>query len=97
MTDEVQMSAAPVSKEKRRSRAAHVKRRYAAERRFRMYGVAAILTALGFLVFLFASIVGNGWTAFQQTKIGLDVTFDQSVIDPKGERKEMQLLTANYQ
>lgn len=97
MTDEVQMSAAPVSEKKRVSRAALVKRRYAAERRFRMYGVAAILTALGFLVFLFASIVGNGWTAFQQTKIGLEVYFDPATIDPKGERKEMQLLTANYQ
>ena len=97
MTDEVQMSAAPVSEKKRSSRAALVKRRYAAERRFRMYGVAAILTALGFLVFLFASIVGNGWSAFLQTKIGLEVYFDPAVIDPKGERKEMQLLTANYQ
>lgn len=97
MTDEVQMSASPMSQKKRTSRAALVKRRYAAERRFRMYGVIAILTALGFLVFLFSSIVGNGWSAFLQTKISLEVYFDPSVIDPKGERKEMQLLTANYQ
>ncbi|MBX3505345.1 MAG: phosphate ABC transporter permease PstA [Parvibaculum sp.] len=73
------------------------KRRYAAERRFRAYGVVAILIALGFLVFLFSSIIGNGWTAFLQTGIRLDVRFDEQVIDPSGERKDMQLRTANYQ
>ncbi|MCB1737238.1 MAG: DUF3333 domain-containing protein, partial [Gammaproteobacteria bacterium] len=51
-------------------------RRYAAERRFRMYGVVAILLSLLFLGLLFTSIIGNGYTAFQQTYVNLDVTFD---------------------
>lgn len=76
---------------------ARTKRRYAAERRFRAYGVTAILIALGFLVFLFSSIIGNGWTAFLQTGIRLDIHFDEQVIDPSGKREEMQLRTANYQ
>lgn len=76
---------------------ARTKRRYAAERRFRAYGVVAIMIALGFLVFLFSSIIGNGWTAFLQTGIRLDVRFDEQVIDPSGERNDMQLRTANYQ
>lgn len=76
---------------------ARTKRRYAAERRFRAYGVTAILIALGFLVFLFSSIIGNGWAAFQQTGIRLDIKFDEAVIDPSGTRADMQLRTANYQ
>ncbi len=75
-----------------------LKRRYAAERRFRAYGLIAIALGLSFLVFLLLTVVLNGYTAFQQTNIQLDITFDESVIDPNGEREtnEMALLTANY-
>lgn len=79
------------------SRAARIKRRYRAERRFRLYGICAILIALGFLAMLFASIVGNGWTAFLQTSVKLTVNFDETVIDSSGKRDDMQLRTANYQ
>ncbi len=73
-----------------------VKRRYAAERRFRLYGMAAIGTAVFFVFLLFGSIVNNGWSAFFQTKLGLTVHFDESVIDKSGNRDRMTLLTANY-
>jgi phosphate transport system permease protein len=79
------------------ARKARTKKRYAAERRFRLYGVLAILSALGFLAFLFTSIIGNGWSAFLQTSIRLDIHFDEQVIDPSGTRADMQLRTANYQ
>ncbi|MCP5142398.1 MAG: phosphate ABC transporter permease PstA [Gammaproteobacteria bacterium] len=59
-------------------------RRYATERRFRMYGVLAILMSLFFLVLLFTTIIGNGYTAFLQTHIKLDITFDQALLDPSG-------------
>ncbi len=48
-------------------------RRYAAERRFRFYGVVSIALALTFLALLFTSILGNGYSAVQQTGIRLDV------------------------
>jgi phosphate transport system permease protein len=67
-----------------------------AERRFRLYGVSAIVLALAFLSLLFASIVGNGYTAFFQTYIKLDVYFDPQVIDPGGERDLQTLSRANY-
>nr|WP_167091769.1 phosphate ABC transporter permease PstA [Parvibaculum indicum] len=73
-----------------------VKRRYAAERRFRFYGMAAIGTAVFFVFLLFGSIVNNGWSAFFQTKLDLTVHFDESVIDKSGQRDRMTLLTANY-
>lgn len=73
-----------------------IKRRYAAERRFRLYGVAAILFGLTFLCFLFGSIIAKGYTAFVQTSWQLDVDLDPKVIDPSGKLNENDLLTANY-
>ncbi|CAN7552589.1 phosphate ABC transporter permease PstA [Pararhizobium sp. LjRoot235] len=75
-----------------------IKRRYAAERRFRAYGVAAILTGLFFLFVLLWTVISNGYTAFQQTTITLPIEFAEKVIDPKNERatKPTKLMTANY-
>ncbi len=74
-----------------------LRRRHAAERRFRFYGIAAILFALGFLVFLFASIVSQGWSAFLQTSIQLPVYFNPAVINPSGNPKdEDELFGANF-
>ena len=65
-------------------------KRYKAERRFRRYGLAAIAASLLFLVLLFASIIGNGYSAFWQTVIQLDVFFDPDLVN----RENMN--TANY-
>lgn len=62
-------------------------KRQAAERRFRLYGIVAIAASLSFLACLLISIVAKGYTAFQQTRIALDVYFDPQRIDPDGERK----------
>ena len=51
-------------------------KRYAAERRFRSYGILALLFAFTMLVTLFAAIVGNGYSAFVQTAVKLDVHLD---------------------
>lgn len=53
-----------------------LKRRYRAERRFRLTGATAIFTALCFLFLLFFSIVSSGYKAFQKTFIQIDVFFD---------------------
>jgi phosphate transport system permease protein len=75
---------------------ARLRRRYAAERRFRLYGVLAIALAIGVLGILLVSIVSKGYTAFVQTEIGLDLTFDPEVIDPEGTRDPKTLAGANY-
>ncbi len=75
---------------------ASLKRRYARERRFRLIGLSAVMMGLLFVSFLFISIVGNGYTAFQQTYIKLHVEFDESLIDPSGERNQQQLSSADY-
>jgi phosphate transport system permease protein len=64
---------------------ASLKRRYAAERRFRLAGAGAVLLGLGFVAMLFVSIIGQGYTAFQQTYIQLPVYFDPEVVDPDGD------------
>jgi phosphate transport system permease protein len=65
-------------------------RRYRAERRFQRFGIAAILSSLAFLLLLFISIVGNGWSAFQQTFIQLDVNFAPDLLNQE------DLATADY-
>ena len=60
-------------------------RRYRRERNFRRIGLAAILIGLLFVSFLFVSIVANGYSAFQQTYIQLDVNFNPEKIAPLGE------------
>ena len=60
------------------------------ERRFRFYGLAAIVLSLLFLSFLFISIVGKGYTAFQQTFIELNIYFDPDVL------RQDALATADY-
>ncbi|MCG6953383.1 MAG: phosphate ABC transporter permease PstA [Betaproteobacteria bacterium] len=71
-------------------------RRRAAERRFRLYGRIAIGVGLFFLVVLFGSIVSNGYSAFWQTELRLDVKLDASQIDPQGGRDPAILGRADY-
>ncbi len=78
------------------SSAARVRRRYAAERRFRFYGVLAISLAILMLALLLFSIVSKGYGAFVQTEIALDITFDPAVIDPQGKRDPAALASADY-
>lgn len=56
-------------------------KRYRRERRFRLFGLGAIVASIGFLGLLFVTIGANGWSAFQQTEILLDVDFDQELFD----------------
>jgi phosphate transport system permease protein len=77
--------------------AASLKRRYAAEMRFRAYGIAAIAVGLLFVVFLFASIISKGYSSFQQTFIAVDVDYAADTIDPDGKRDHDTLAAADYQ
>ncbi|MFZ5557413.1 MAG: phosphate ABC transporter permease PstA [Pseudomonadota bacterium] len=76
--------------------AAGMGRRRAAEKRFRFYGQAAIGLGLLFLVLLFTSIIANGYTAFWQTYVKLDLRLDPAVIDPDGKRDPAQIRGADF-
>ena len=73
-----------------------LKRRYRAERRFRLYGVAAVVTGLVFLSTLFVSIVGNGYTAFLQTYVELEIHFDADVLGLSDPFDAQQISRADY-
>lgn len=75
---------------------ARLKTRYAAEARFRMYGVIALSIAIAFLAGLFASIISNGWSAFLQSKYDLPVYLDPAEIDPDGKRDVSRFGLADY-
>ena len=65
--------------------AAGLKKRRAASRRLRIYGIAAILTALGFLFILLTTIISNGYTALQQTEIAVSIEIPaEEIIDDSG-------------
>jgi len=75
---------------------ASIQRRYAAEKRFQLYGKLAIAAAMLFLVFMFANIIYKGHTAFIQTFIALDVSFDAEILGLDGSRDEQSLASADY-
>ncbi|MDB5526289.1 MAG: pstA [Rhizobium sp.] len=61
--------------------AARRKSRYAAEGRLKMYGLAAIVFALGFLVFLIGSITYTGYKAFTQTMVTVQIDLTSAGVD----------------
>ena len=63
-----------------------LRRRYRAERRFRLYGLGAVLLGMAAVVVLFGSIFGRGLSAFRQAEIALDIHYDPAEIDPAGGR-----------
>jgi phosphate transport system permease protein len=76
--------------------AARTRRRYRAERRFRAVGLVAIMIALGLLVLLLTTIVLQGYKAFAQTTIRLNIAFAEAAIDPNGTRDPDVLARASY-
>ncbi|OYX43266.1 MAG: phosphate ABC transporter, permease protein PstA [Rhodobacterales bacterium 32-67-9] len=62
------------------------RRRNAAERRFRLYGLIAVGIAIAALIVLLSSILVNGSSAFRQTFLHLDIHLDEKVLDKSGTR-----------
>ena len=73
-----------------------LKKRYAAEKRFRAYGIFAIAASLGFLVILLTSIISKGWPAFTQTFVKLDVELSVDTLGVSESPTLNELRGANY-
>lgn len=84
------------AEETRRRVDASLRRRYRTEMLFRFYGLMSVLIGVSFLVVLFTTIIGNGYGAFQQNVVRLEIKFDPEVIDPEGKRDPDVLAAANY-
>ena len=74
-----------------------LKRRYAAEARFKAIGLGAILLTALFLGFLLFDILRKGLPAFFEHRVRLAVTLDAAAIDPKGQRDPAELRNGDYQ
>jgi phosphate transport system permease protein len=60
-------------------------RRYRKEKAFRFLGLVATAVGIVFLVVFFASLIGQGKSAFVQTWVELDVEFSEDALAPAGE------------
>ena len=78
---------------------ARTKARNAAEKRFRLYGAAAIAISMIALVVLLATILRDGSGAFRQTYLNIPVELNAEILDPKGNRDPAEMakvLTLSY-
>jgi phosphate transport system permease protein len=62
--------------------AARRRKRYAADRRLRLYGIAAISIAIALLATLITTLAIGGYTAFVQTHIRVDFPISREYVDP---------------
>ena len=71
-------------------------KRYAKEKRFKLYGVSAIAISIAFLLSLLINISVTGFPAFQQTYINIDVDIDSKLLNLNSQYSEQELFRANY-
>ena len=71
-------------------------KRYRAEKRFRLYGVMAILFGILCVATLFVDIIGKGHGAFRQTYIQLSVDYDADTLGIDDINDAQQLALANF-
>jgi phosphate transport system permease protein len=93
MTDITAFEAAPKAAETKSILAsdARTRSRNAAEARFRMMGLIAVIIGVLALVGLLASILSNGLSSFRQTYISLDVVLDAAKLDKQGNRNPAEI------
>lgn len=71
-------------------------KRYAREKRFRFFGLLSVMAGLAALLFLLVTIVSNGWGAFTQAYINLDLDLDAEVLGIDDPLDDQQWQYADY-
>ncbi len=71
-------------------------RRYARERRFRLFGIVSLAVSFLFLLVLLTNITMNGLPAFQQTYVKLDVLLDEQVLGANANASQEALFKGSY-
>lgn len=67
------------------------RKRHAAERRFRLMGLAAVIFSILALIGLMTSILSNGLSSFRQTYVTMDIHLDAAKLDKQGNRNPADL------
>ncbi len=69
----------------------NMKRRNAAETRFKAYGIVAIVIALGSLAIMLFTIFRDGTSSFTQAQLSFPMELSAKVLDPKGNRNRDEM------
>jgi phosphate transport system permease protein len=97
MTDSKTMNESlSLEQNARERREATLKRRHAAERRFRWYGRLSIAFGIACVVFLFTDIISKGTSAFWQTYIEMEITFDAQMLGLDQNSSEDDIRAASF-
>jgi phosphate transport system permease protein len=81
------------------TQSALMKKRNAAEARFKFYGIAAITLSLSVLAVMLWTIFNDGISAFKQATFTFEITLDAERLDPQGNRDRdemMRVTTIGY-
>ena len=78
------------------SQRARIARRYAAERRFRFYGILAIAVTTVFLVVLFVDIFSKGLPAFTEHRLQLTINADAAKLDPDNSKDPARIRGGDF-
>jgi phosphate transport system permease protein len=76
--------------------AARVARRYRSERMFEYLGLAALVIAVGFLLFLLGTMLRDGLSGFVATETRIQVTLDPETLELGDDRSVQAIRTANF-
>lgn len=77
-------------------RSATLKKRHAAETRFRWFGRLSIGFGLACVLFLFTDIISKGVGAFTQTYVNVEITFDESQLGLTPQSSEQEIKAASF-
>jgi phosphate transport system permease protein len=75
---------------------AGLKKRYAREKRFRIFGMLSLAISFAFLLVLLFTIFSKGLPAFQQSYVKLDVELDEKTLGINKESSPDELFSTNY-
>ena len=70
---------------------ANMRRRNAAETRFRIYGIVAIVLALGMLAIMLFTVLRDGVSSFHQARLSFPMELSSEVLDPDGNRLRAEM------
>lgn len=77
-------------------RAVNLRKRKSAEKRFRWYGRCAVSFGLICVLFLFTDIISKGYSAFVQTYVDVEITFNQDTLGLSPQSSEKDIKAASF-
>ena len=77
-------------------RAATLKKRHKAEKRFQWLGRLSIAFGVACVLFLFTDIISKGYSAFVQTYVNVEITFDEEDLGLNAQSTEQEIKAASF-